>query len=54
MNMIFINILWILGTMIVMLITSLIVAGIVMIIVGVTMNLLSWIREKIKDRRMKK
>lgn len=46
MNMIFIDILWILGTMIIMLITSLIVAGIVMLIVGVTMNLLSWIREK--------
>ena len=54
MNMIFINILCILGTMIAMLITSVIVSGIVMLIVGVTMNLLSWIREKIKDRRMKK
>ena len=54
MNMIFINILWILGTMIAMLITSIIVAGIVMLIVGAIMNLLSWIREKIKDRRMKK
>ena len=51
MNMIFINILWILGTMIAMLITSVIVAGIVMLIVGATMNLLSWIREKIKYKR---
>lgn len=46
MNMIFINILWILGTMIVMLITSVIVARIAMLIIGAIMNLLSWTREK--------
>lgn len=54
MNMIFINILWILVTMIAMLIASVIVAGIVMLIITVIMNIFSWIREKIKDRRMKK
>ena len=62
--MIFINIFAALGTiMTVMIITfsivimlsiSAIVAGIVMLIITVIMNLFSWIREKIKDRRMKK
>ena len=62
--MIFINIFAALGTiMTVMIITfsivimlsiSAIVAGIVMLIITVIMNLFSWIREKIKDRRMMK
>lgn len=61
--MIFINIFAALGTiMTVMIITfsivimlsiSAIVAGIVMLIITVIMNLFSWIREKIKDRRKK-
>lgn len=59
--MIFINIFAALGTiMTVMIITfsivimlsiSAIVAGIVMLIITVIMNLFSWIREKIKDRK---
>lgn len=61
MIMIFINIFAALGTiMTVMIITfsivimlsiSAIVAGIVMLIITVIMNLFSWIREKIKDRK---
>ena len=61
MNMIFINIFAALGTiMTVMIITfsivimlsiSAIVTGIVMLIITVIMNLFSWIREKIKDRK---
>lgn len=59
--MIFINIFAALGTiMTVMIITfsivimlsiSAIVAGIVMLIISVIMNLFGWIREKIKDRK---
>lgn len=59
--MIFINIFAALGTiMTVMIITfsivimlsiSAIVVGIVMLIITVIMNLFSWIREKIKDRK---
>ena len=59
--MIFINIFAALGTiMTVMIITfsivimlsiSAIVAGIVMLIITVIMNLFGWIREKIKDRK---
>ena len=62
--MIFINIFAGLGTImtvmiimfsiVIMLFISAIVAGIVMLIITVIMNLFSWIREKIKDRRMKK
>lgn len=62
--MIFINIFAALGTImtvmiitfsiVIMLLISAIVAGIVMLIITVIMNLFSWIREKIKDRRMKK
>lgn len=62
--MIFINIFAALGTImtvmiimfsiVIMLFISAIVAGIVMLIITVIMNLFSWIREKIKDRRMKK
>lgn len=61
MIMIFINIFAALGTiMTVMIITfsivimlsiSAIVVGIVMLIITVIMNLFSWIREKIKDRK---
>ena len=61
MIMIFINIFAALGTiMTVMIITfsivimlsiSAIVAGIVMLIISVIMNLFGWIREKIKDRK---
>ena len=61
MNMIFINIFAGLGTImtvmiimfsiVIMLFISAIVAGIVMLIITVIMNLFSWIREKIKDRK---
>lgn len=59
--MIFINIFAALGTImtvmiitfsiVIMLFISAIVAGIVMLIITVIMNLFSWIREKIKDRK---
>lgn len=59
--MIFINIFAALGTImtimiitfsiVIMLSISAIVAGIVMLIITVIMNLFSWIREKIKDRK---
>lgn len=59
--MIFINIFAGLGTImtvmiimfsiVIMLFISAIVAGIVMLIITVIMNLFSWIREKIKDRK---
>ena len=59
--MIFINIFAELGTImtvmiimfsiVIMLFISAIVAGIVMLIITVIMNLFSWIREKIKDRK---
>ena len=59
--MIFINIFVALGTImtvmiirfsiVIMLSMSAIVAGIVMLIITVIMNLFSWIREKIKDRK---
>lgn len=61
MIMIFINIFAGLGTImtvmiimfsiVIMLFISAIVAGIVMLIITVIMNLFSWIREKIKDRK---
>lgn len=59
--MIFTNIFAALGTImtvmiimfsiVIMLSISAIVAGIVMLIITVIMNLFSWIREKIKDRK---
>lgn len=38
-------------SIVIMLSISAIVAGIVMLIITVIMNLFSWIREKIKDRK---
>ena len=61
MIMIFINIFAALGaimtvmiitfSIVIMLSISAIVAGIVMLIISVIMNLFGWIREKIKDRK---